>query len=136
MKWSPDKGFTFECLELPTGKYLLAVKNGNFLNWKVVEIGKDDDVVDVQLVVDHENTGTVHVNISKGKGDYEVTLAPINNDGRPLIPGLAPGGSYHIRVATKIKQSKTATLEGTRPGRYHVRLRSVKQLDSGRVRHR
>ena len=131
VKWSPDTGLTFQCLELPMGKYLVAVKNGNFLDWKVVEIGKDDELVDVALVVDHEHTGTLHVNISKGKGDYEVGVAPINNDGQPPIPGLAPEGSYHIRVATKIKQSKTATLEGIRPGRYHLRLRGVKQLGSG-----
>ncbi len=131
VKWSPDTGFTFQCLELPIGKYLTAVKNGNFLDWKVVEIGKDDDVVDVEFVVDHEHTGTVHVNISKGRGDYEVAVAPINNDGQPLVPGLAPEGSYHIRVAAKIKRSRTATLEGIRPGRYHLRLRSMKQLGSG-----
>jgi hypothetical protein len=131
VKWSPEKGLTFQCLQLPVGKYLVAVKNGNFLDRKIVEIAKHDELVDVMLVVDHEQSGKLHVNISKGKGDYEVAIAPLGNDGQPLIIGVAPDKLYHMRVVTKIKQSKTAKLEGIKPGQYHLMLRSVEQIDSG-----
>ncbi len=130
VKWNPEKGLTFQCLELPVGKYLIALKNMNYLDTKVVEIAKADDLVHVNFAVDREQTGKLKVNFNKEKGDYEVALAPIGNDEKPILTGVAPGDSYHIRVVKKVENTKTAKLEGLRPGKYHVMVRSMKKLSS------
>lgn len=130
VKWNPEKGLTFQCLELPVGKYLIALKNMNFLDFTVVEIAKDDDLVNVNFHIDHEQTGKLKVNLSKGKGDYEVAAAPMSNDEKPVLKGVAPGDSYHIRVVKKVEQSRTVKLEGLKPGKYRVKVRIIKKLSS------
>lgn len=88
LKWDPRAGLSFEHTHLPAGKYVVAVKHGNFLDWKFVEVSKESSVVEVPLKLDLLQTGKLHVQITTGTGDYQVVLVPFIPDGKPNATGL------------------------------------------------
>lgn len=81
LKWDPEKGLNFEHTNLPAGKYVVAVKNKNFLDWKTVELAKDSSVTNVALALDPQPAGKLRVQIANGVGDYEVVLVPVAGAG-------------------------------------------------------
>lgn len=130
LKWDPQSGLSFEHTKLPAGKYVVAVKHGNFLDWKVVDVAKDSSIVNVTLALDPQQAGKLRVQINKGVGDYEVVLVPAGADGKPPVAGLDLGDSFHLRLSADVTKGDTARFDGVKPGRCQVTLSAAKRFGS------
>jgi hypothetical protein len=133
MKCDPKTGLTFEHVKLPPGKYFIAVKNRNCLDWKVVDLPADTTVVNTSLTLDPKQTGKVQVQISQGAGDYQVLLTPLGAGNQPPVPGLDLAKSFHLRLAVDVKNGQTAGFDGVKAGCYQVVLRAAKRSGSART---
>ena len=120
--WDPKTGLTFEHVGLPAGKYFVNVKNANYLDWKIIDLPTEKTVVNTSLTFDPQQTGKVHVQISKGAGDYQVVMLPLGPDGQPVTK------SFHFRIAADVKNGQSAKFAGVKAGRYKVILIGKQQL--------
>ena len=107
---------------MPSGKYFVNVKSANYLDWKVIDLPTDKTVINTSLTFDQQQTGKVHVQISKGAGDYLVVMLPTGPDGQPVIK------SFHFRIAADVKDGQSAKFDGVKAGRYKVILNGKQQL--------
>lgn len=99
--------------KLPSGKYFLYAKYGDtYADWQVVNVdwwSKNQ----VNLTIDLSQTGTLDVEISRGKGAYQCWLQPLTAL-KDAIPAV--GGDF-LRVPI---QGESATIKDIRAGNYSL----------------
>ena len=130
LKWDPKEGLVFHHTGLPGGEYLVFVKTGNYVNWKVLDLPDDTATLDTTLAIDTSQTGKLLIEITRGAGDYQAALVPLTADNRLPLDGVKLGRSFHFRVSVDAFNTTTASFDGLRPGHYRVFLRSLKREGS------
>jgi len=130
LKWDPKAGLSFDHTGLPGGKYLVFVKAGNYLDWKVLDLPDDTAILDTTLGIDMCQTGKLIVEITKGAGDYQAALVPLTADNQVPLRGVKLAGSFHFSVSADVFNAETASFDGLRPGHYRVLLRALKRKGS------
>jgi hypothetical protein len=108
----------YEHTRLAPLRYLVYARvNGGPAAWKWLAVGSESQVA-ADFALDAGKTGAVEVQVPAGAD--EVRLAPADDAGKPLEPGLFLAASFVLDLAAKTKDGKAAFAK-LGPGRYEVR---------------